>query len=307
MLRPSPQDGTRKPIASAARAPRALSPKLIVGSCETELSGIPPSSVQTTVTSPPYFRQKDYQAKGQLGWEPTVGDYVARLGKIFKELLRVTSDSGCCFFVVGDTYLNKALQLVPQRLAIAAAESGWTVRNDLIWSKTDAAPDGSTDRWRFVHEHILFLTKRARGYKFHPDQIRVPYSPVTLRRWSSGQQYGGNKAKEEAGPLGQRFKKGKTFKLNANGTLPRDVIECATARSPLDHFATFPLELVERFVLATTDEGDLVGDPFAGMATTGIAAIRNGRRFIGIELNSVYAQAGKKRLMNEPIMSEHAA
>ena len=63
----------------------------------------------------------------------------------------------------------------------------------------------------------------------------------------------------------------------------------ATARSPLDHFATYPLKLVEKLILTTTDEGDLVLDPFAGTATTGVAAIGNGRRFIGIELNLSYA------------------
>ena len=105
----------------------------------------------------------------------SVDEYVQTLKHIFAETLRVTSPSGSCFFVVGDTYMNKSLQLVPQRLAIAACESGWTLRNDLIWAKSDAAPDGATHRWRFSHEHILFLTKQPRGYKFRADAIRVPY------------------------------------------------------------------------------------------------------------------------------------
>ena len=119
---------------------------------------------------------------------------------------------------------------------------------------------------------------------------------MTLRRWSGGQTYGGAKAGADSGPRGQLFKKGKSFKLNAKGTLPCDVIECATARSRLDHFATFPLELIEQFVLATTDGGDLVLDPFAGTATTGVAALRHGRRFLGIELNSRYAAISRERL-----------
>lgn len=169
-----------------------------------------------------------------------------------------------------------------------------------MWvKKPDAAPDGAGDRWRFSHEHVLFLTKAARGYKFRADAIRVPYSPQTVRRWSAGQRYGGGKAGDEAGPRGQRFKRGKTFRLNDKGTLPTDVIGCATARSRLDHFATFPLELVEKFVLATTDPGDLVFDPFAGTATTGVAALRNGRRFAGIELNPAYAGIARDRLRAE--------
>lgn len=274
-------------------------PTVVEGSVERKLASVPEGCVQSTVTSPPYYRQKDYHATEQLGWEATVGEYVGKMRKLFEELWRVTDAAGSCFFVVGDTYVNKALQLVPQRLAIAACDAGWTIRNDLIWAKTDAAPDGASDRWRFSHEHILFLTKSARGYKFNADEIRVPYSQVTLRRWAGGQQYGGDKAKNEAGPKGQRFKKGKTFKLHEKGTIPRDVVECATARSKLDHFATFPLELVEQFVLATTDKGDLVFDPFAGTATSGVAAVRNGRRFLGIELNPQYAKIARGQLKAE--------
>jgi len=187
-------------MADQGRSPRGeqnrrefAEPVIIEGSVETELANLPDSCVQTTITSPPYYRQKDYQAKGQLGWELTVAEYVAKMKKLFEELWRVTHGTGCCFFVVGDTYVNKALQLVPQRLAIAACEVGWTIRNDLVWAKSDAAPDGAADRWRFSHEHVLFMAKAARGYKFNADEIRVPYSPVTLRRWADGQQYGGAK------------------------------------------------------------------------------------------------------------------
>src|SRR5438094_8878689 len=115
---------------------------------------------------------------------------------------------------------------------------------------------------------------------FRADAIRVPHSAVTKRRWGNGQRYGGRKAKDEAGPDGQRFKRGKTFRLNEKGALPRDVLEFPTARSSLDHFATFPPALVEKLLLATTDEGDLVLDPFAGPATTGVVAISHRRPFL---------------------------
>lgn len=269
---------------------------ILTGSAGMLLPQLPADSVQTTITSPPYFRQKDYGRKGQIGWEDSVGDYVRSVTDVLKEVLRLTSPTGCCFVVVGDSFVGKSLQLVPHRLAIAAADAGWTVRNDLIWAKSDAAPDGAADRWRYAHEHVLFLTKNPRGYKFNSDAIRVPHSPVTIRRWGDGQKYGGRKAKAEAGPNGQRFKRGKTFKLNGNGALPRDVLEFATARSRLDHFATFPESLVERLVLATTDAGDVVLDPFAGTSTTGAVAMKHARRYLGIELNSEYVRIGQERL-----------
>jgi DNA modification methylase len=269
---------------------------MVEGEALQELKGLPKGSVEATITSPPYFRQKDYGIEGQIGWESSVQAYTASLSKILKQLWRVTSDRGSCFVVVGDTYWKKSLQLVPQRLAIAAHQCGWTVRNDLIWSKLDAPPDNATDRWRFTHEHILFLTKRATGYTFNVDAIRIPYSPETMRRWGNGQSYGGNKAKDEAGPKGQRFKRGKSFRLHPGGTIARDVLEYATARSSLDHFATYPVGLIERLVLATTSAGDLILDPFAGTATTGIAAMRHQRRFLGIELNPKYVSMARAGL-----------
>jgi DNA modification methylase len=276
---------------------------ILTGSAGTFLPRFPADSVQATITSPPYYRQKDYGRKGQIGWEKSVSEYTRRVADVLKEVLRVTTPTGCCFVIVGDSFVGKSLQLVPHRLAIAAADAGWTVRNDLIWAKSDAAPDGAADRWRYAHEHVLFLTKNPRGYKFNADAIRVPHSPVTIRRWGNGQKYGGAKAKTEAGPNGQRFKLGKTFHLNGNGALPRDVLEFATARSRLDHFATFPESLVERLILATTDKGDVILDPFAGTGTTGAVAVEHGRRFVGVELNPRYAVLGRKRLKAESVAS----
>lgn len=269
---------------------------LLPGCAEDQVAKLAKESIAVTITSPPYFRQKDYGVEGQIGWESTVTEYVTRLKKILAGLLRATKPDGSCFIVVGDSYVNKALQLVPARIAIAAGEVGWTLRNDIVWAKTDAAPDGANNRWRFSHEHILFLTKRAQKYKFNADAIRVPYSPDTVRRWANGQAYGGRKATDEAGPKGQRFRRGKVFKLNPKGTISKDVIECSTARSPLDHFATFPPALVERMLLATTNPGDTVLDCFAGTATTGVIALEHDRRFIGIELNPHYVELGQQAI-----------
>lgn len=270
--------------------------KIIQGAAEERLTDIPPGTVNSTITSPPYFRQKDYQHVSQLGWERTVGDYIERMRVILELMYLATADTGACFIVIGDTYVKKSLQLVPQRMAIAAQECGWVVRNDLVWEKLDAPPDNAQDRWRFTHEHILFLTKRPSRYRFNVDAIRVPYSKSTLGRWGSGQAYGGSKATGESGPRGQRFARGRTFQLNPHGTIARDVLRHATARSPLAHFATYPVSLVEPLVLATTAPRDIVLDPFAGTGTTGVAALANSRRFLGIELNKKHALLASRRL-----------
>ena len=113
---------------------------------------------------------------------------------MLRELRRVTDDKGSCFVVIGDTYRNGKLLLVPHRVLLLADEMGWHVRNDVIWHKTSPPPESPRTRWRSGHEHVLFLAKRPSGYRFDADDIRVPYAQATLRRWGAGQAYGGRKS-----------------------------------------------------------------------------------------------------------------
>ncbi len=108
---------------------------------------LPDEIVNLTVTSPPYFRHRDYGVRGQLGREASIGEYVASIRSVLAELLRVTADTATCFFVIGDTYQDKKLLLVPHRIALAADDLGWAVCNDLIWNKLDPPPESPRNRW----------------------------------------------------------------------------------------------------------------------------------------------------------------
>jgi len=268
--------------------------RIVCGDAKQVLKTLPDDVVDLTVTSPPYFLHRDYGVNGQLGKEATVHDYVKHIRGVLKELLRVTAKTGACFFVIGDTYRQQKLLLVPHRIAIAADQLGWTVRNDLIWSKLDPAPESPRNRWRSAHEHVLFLTKKPGKYTFHGDAIRVPYSEVTLRRWGNGQVYGGPKSEGRKNPKDSRMRHGKTFRLNPNGCLPVDVLSLPSGDSAVPHYATFPDRLVKPIIVACSSDGDLVLDPFAGSGTTCRIAREIGRRFIGIELNPDYAEMAAK-------------
>ena len=264
--------------------------RILQGDAETALATLKAGAVDLTVTSPPYYRHRDYGVRGQIGREQTLDEYLTKIRGVLAQLLRVTADTGSCFFVVGDTYEKQKLLLVPHRIALAAAELGWTIRNDLIWNKTDPPPESPRNRWRAGHEHILFLTKRPSGYKFSPDAIRVPYAEATIRRWGNGQVYGGEKSAKRNNPKDSRMRHGKTFRLNPKGCLPTDVWSLPSGDSPALHYATFPEHLVEPIIRACSDEGDLVLDPFAGSGTTCQIAARLKRRSLGIELNPDYAR-----------------
>ena len=277
--------------------------EILHGCCLQHIRSFANESVDLTVTSPPYFQQKDYGHEKQIGWEPTLGEYLAKLRTLLGQLYRVTAAHGSAFVVVGDTYEGGTMQLVPQRIACIAHDCGWLIRNDLIWAKSDAAPGRAPRRWRFTHEHIFFMVKSLGEYVFHEHAIRQPYSAATLKRWANGQRYGGPKAlpsantsDKKAKSKGNRFAKGKSFQLNPNGTLPADVITKAAGRTALRHYATFPSGLIETFVLAASNPEALVFDPFAGSGTTGEVALRAGRRFVGIELSEQYVAIARERL-----------
>jgi DNA modification methylase len=273
--------------------------KVICGDAAETLSTFPASSVALTITSPPYYRQRDYGVTGQIGQEPSLTGYLDRIGRVLQEILRVTDDSGSCFFVVGDTYARRKLLLVPHRIGLLADDLGWTVRNDLIWRKSSPAPESPRNRWRSAHEHVFFLTKRPSGYRFNADVLRVPHARATLRRWGAGQAYGGPKSKNRRQPNDSRMRDGQVFALNPKGCLPTDVRDFPSANSPVGHYAAFSAQMVKPLIEACSTAGDLVLDPFAGSGTTCVAAAELGRRCLGIELNPEYAQMAHAELIGK--------
>lgn len=265
---------------------------VICGDSLAVLRGIGDESCQLCITSPPYYRQKDYGHARQHGHEHAVDEYVAGMRAVLRELRRITKKQGACFVVIGDTFQpcgRGSLLLVPHRVLLAASEEGWVVRNDIIWSKSDPAPDGARNRWRTSHEHIFFLVKNAKDYTFNDLEVRVPYAEGTLKRWGKGQKYGGEKSRRRTNRGDVRLKHGKTFSLHPVGCLPSDVWVHHSSQSRAQHYATFPSGLIEPMILACSHPGDIVCDPFCGTGTTGAVAVRLRRRFLGIELNPTYA------------------
>lgn len=260
------------------------------------LRTLPDASIALTITSPPYYRQRDYGMPGQIGREPTVGAYLDRLGLVLAELLRVSDDRACCFVVIGDTYDKGRLLLVPHRLAVLAADLGWTVRNDIIWAKTDPPPESPRTRWRASHEHVLFLTRRPSGYRFSVDPIRVPHAPATLRRWGGGQTYGGAKSTARKNESDSRMRHGTTFRLNPLGCVPTDVWRIACTGGGVRHYAMFPEPLIRPMIEACSGPGEMVLDPFAGAGTTGVVAVSLSRRFTGIDLNPEYVELARQAI-----------
>src|SRR5207253_1020175 len=127
--------------------------RILIGDALEELRRLPEASVDCIVTSPPFFRLRDYKVDGQIGLEPSIDVWVERLRGVFAELARVLKPEGSAWVDLGDTYAQRAshgasiksLLLAPERLAIALSADGWIVRNKVIWAKTTPMPSGVLD------------------------------------------------------------------------------------------------------------------------------------------------------------------
>jgi len=256
-------------------------------------------TVQCVVTSPPYWGLRDYGVAGQLGQEYAVEDYVRHLVEVFREVRRVLRSDGTVFLNLGDCYAGsgrglmgdgtlkaKDLVGVPWRVAFALQEDSWWLRSDIIWHKPSAMPESVKDRPTLDHEHVFLLAKRGR-YFYNGDAIREPItSRLRERRLQKDTSTVSAKWADRASHCG----------TTAGGRNRRTVWSIASASYSGPHYATMPVALASLCVLAGTRPGDLVLDPFAGSGTTGVAAVTNGRSFIGLDLNPAYTALARRRL-----------
>ena len=242
--------------------------------------GMEDGSVDCIVTSPPYFGLRDYCTEGQYGLEASPAEYVERMRGLFNELRRVLADEGTCWINVGDTYgPDKSLLGIPWQIASGLREDGWIVRNALTWVKTNAMPEPVTDRLSNRYE-MVFMLSRQRRYWFDLEPIReehlskAPKQYASAGKWVKSTDFNHNRS----GYVGR----------TESGKNPGDVWEFATQPFSAAHFAVFPVALPTRCILAGCKPGGTVLDPFSGSGTTGLAAQRTGRKYVGIDLNREY-------------------
>nr|WP_052183558.1 site-specific DNA-methyltransferase [Streptomyces sp. SID8381] len=125
------------------------------------------STVDLVVTSPPYWKKRDYGSSNQLGQEATPEAYVAALMDCLAEWRRVLTPTGSVMLNVGDGYSRRSLVGIPARVEAAAVAAGWLVRNRIIWTKSRGVPDPARDRLANRHEYVLHLTRRRYYYDLH--------------------------------------------------------------------------------------------------------------------------------------------
>lgn len=242
--------------------------------------------VNCMVTSPPFYGQRDYGAKGQIGLEEHPREFIDQLVSCFQAAKPVLAENGSLWVNLGDTYWSgkgehksgeskqsarrfglrpqdrtgdgllckpKQLLLIPHRFAIAMQDQDWIVRNDNVWVKPNPIPDQVRDRCSVSHEYMFHMVK-SRWYYF--DKAAVG-------------------RKSESGSI----------------LPPEDTWEIAPARRSHAHKARFSEELVRIPILSTTPAGGIVLDPFGGSGTSLAFARRHGYRAIGIDIKKEFCQS----------------
>ncbi|MCX5202427.1 site-specific DNA-methyltransferase [Streptomyces sp. NBC_00237] len=266
---------------------------LLLGDAREQLATLGSQSVNCIVTSPPYYRLRDYSHDGQYGQEATPAEYAETLRGVFADTRRVLADDGTLWLNIGDSYQTKQakgvapknLLGIPWRVAFALQDDGWIVRNAIVWNKPNAMPESCADRLSNRHE-LLFLLTKSDSYTFDLDAIREKYTGD--RAASRRVHTTANKPNTATGAWG-------LDKVDAKGRNPGDVWSISTRPNPQAHFATFPVDLPMRCIAAGCIPGGTVLDPFSGSGTTGAAARDLGCNYVGIDINADYHQLAEGR------------
>lgn len=286
--------------------------------------------VQTCVTSPPYFGLRDYGHDGQIGLENSVDEYVANMVQVFRLVRELLTDDGTLWLNLGDSYSGsgkgrnadgsayngfesnakqssnqgtiagnlkanivpdglkpKDLIGIPWRVAFALQADGWFLRQDIIWHKTNPMPESVTDRCTKSHEYIFLLSK-SKTYFFDHEAIKEP----TVTHDANIRDRNKSRLNNTPG----RTKSGGLKTNNYEKRNKRSVWTVSTKPYKGAHFAVYPPDLIEPFILAGSRIGDIVLDPFFGSGTTGAVAKKHGRQWIGCEINEEFSPLQQARL-----------
>jgi DNA modification methylase len=194
--------------------------RVLIGDCIESMRTLQDQSVNTCVTSPPYYGLRDYGMDGQIGLEETPAEFIERLVEVFREVRRVLRNDGTVWVNMGDTYASiaggyapggsagkhdmvsqatrgavlrgtrrsppvglkqKDLMGIPWRLAFALQDDGWYLRQDIIWHKPNPMPESTRDRCTKSHEYLFLLSKSPRYY-YDQDAIREPVALSSITR-----------------------------------------------------------------------------------------------------------------------------
>ena len=305
--------------------------KILYGDCRDTLKQFD-EQARTCITSPPYYGLRDYGGEeNQIGQEKTPEEFIDQLVSVFKEVRNVLTDDGTLWVNLGDSYYNyrpgkgqsypkqsvsktnqdlptqcnkrgnkleglkeKDLIGIPWMFAFAMRSDGWYLRQDIIWHKPNPMPESVKDRCTKSHEYIFLLSKNKKYY-YDNEAIKEPVK----QDWGTRNRTNG---KYHNSGSGLSLHSGLTKSYDRKNK--RDVWSITNKPYKGSHFAVFPPDLITPCILAGSEKGDIVLDPFMGSGTTAMVAKQLGRDYIGCELHEEYSNLIDQRVPVEVVAQE---
>jgi len=301
---------------------------ILFGDCRDSLKIIAneEEKARMCVTSPPYYGLRDYGGEeNQIGQEQSPEEYVEEMVKVFSLVRDCLTDDGTLWLNIGDSYYNyrkdgcipkqsfannrqdlpettprrsnklvgykdKDLIGIPWMLAFALRADGWYLRQDIIWHKPNPMPESVKDRCTKSHEYIFLLSK-SKNYYYDNEAIKEPVKQDwgTRNRTNGKYHNPGTGLQPHTGLTKSYTKRNKRSVWSVNKKPYKGA-----------HFATYPPELITPCILAGSERGDIILDPFLGSGTTAMVAKDLGRSYLGCELNEDYASLQSARISTIP-------
>lgn len=277
----------------------------LCGDCTQRMMDLDDESIDLVITSPPYADQRDYGAENT---KIAADGYVEWFRPKAEQIYRVLKQDGSFILNINDKVVDGYQHLFVFKLVILLCEEiGFHLVRDYIWHNPATPPNvyssGKYGRTKKSHEYCFWFSK-GREWTFNMDPIRTPYKKG-MDKFLKGE--GGSERSQNTRPSTHSFDCGKVWK-NHGGADPGTVLSISNTSSNdsfmrlckskgIAHPARFPEKLVEFFVLAGSNEGDIILDPFSGSGTTAVVAAKNYRNWIGIDANEQYCELAQERML----------
>lgn len=233
--------------------------------------------IDVTITSPPYWNLKDYGVEHQIGFGQTYDQYLDDLEKVFQDIYYITSKRGS-LWIISDTIKYKGeIKLLPFDLAQRLKKAGWILQDIIIWNKDKTLPWSHQGKLRNIFEYITFFSK-SRKFNYRLARVR---EITELKEWWV-------RYPERYSPEGKAPTRTWYVPIPRQGSWGNNWVR---------HFNPLPPKLVERILLLTTDESDLVLDPFCGSGIVLAQAQVMERKYIGLDLNKSYKKMFEQHVL----------
>lgn len=258
----------------------AVDNEIICGDCVRVMSMMPSGSIDFVCTSPPYDNIRTYG-----------NDWDLDLHAVGKEMYRILKDGGVAVMVIQDQTKDFAKSVTSFRTIVDWCDIGFKLFECCIYQKHGRPGPWWNQRFRIDHEYIPIFFKGHRPNYFNKKHLEVPCKPWKMPAKSTTRLSDGRTINDSSG---------RSYDTKSHGTIfyygNSSIESCSDKALKLQHPATYPDKLPEDFITCFCNPSGTVLDPFAGSATTLIAAKKLKRNFIGIEINPAYVAIGRERL-----------